>query len=76
MTTAKSRPSSVRDVATASWERRRGAAWSDYLRTTRELERGTYEHGEQNAWEQLQRRLRRNDELLQEATSGVAMPAR
>jgi hypothetical protein len=74
MTPAKSRQSSVRNVAQASWERRRGAAWSDYLRTARELERSTYDQGEQNAWEQLQRRHRRNDELLQEATTGVVVP--
>ncbi|MCW2950516.1 MAG: hypothetical protein JWN41_1529 [Thermoleophilia bacterium] len=67
MTTAKSRPTSARDGATASWERRRLAAWSDYLRVVRELERSSYDHGEQNAWENLQRRLRRNDELLESA---------
>ncbi|MBC7461163.1 MAG: hypothetical protein H7287_07360 [Thermoleophilia bacterium] len=72
MTTAKSRPTSVRDVATASWERRRAAAWSDYLRVLNELERAAYEHGEQNAWEQLQRRLRRNDELLDAAAATTA----
>jgi hypothetical protein len=59
----------MRDVATASWERRRSAAWSDYLRVLRELERSAYDQGEQNAWENLRRRLRRNDELLEEATT-------
>ena len=72
MTTAKSRPTSVLDVATASWERRRAVAWSDYLRVLNELERSDYTQGELNAWEQLQRRLRRNDELLEAASSPSA----
>jgi len=69
MTTAKSTSASVRDVATASWERRRIAAWTDYLRVARELETSAYVAGEENAWEQLQRRLRRNDELLEAAAA-------
>jgi hypothetical protein len=52
------------DPTNAVWERRRKAAWLDYLRTTREAPRSDYEWLERNAWEQLQRRLRRNDELL------------
>jgi hypothetical protein len=58
----------VGSPAHAAWERRRRAAWIDYLRTTREAASGHYQHVEDNAWEQLQRRLRRNDELLAEAT--------
>lgn len=44
--------------------RRRRAAWLDYLRVTSEADRTGYDAVELNAWEQLQRRLRRNDELL------------
>ncbi len=51
------------DAADAAWERRRRAAWIDYLRATRESDRGEYDAVERNAWELLQRRLRRNDEI-------------
>jgi hypothetical protein len=36
----------------------------DYLRVTTDAAPAEYDAVEQNAWEQLQRRLRRNDELL------------
>ncbi|MCW2925507.1 MAG: hypothetical protein JWM98_2911 [Thermoleophilia bacterium] len=68
MTTARSSQVSARDVANVAWERRRRAAWLDYLRIVREVDRSEYEGAETNAWELLQRRLRRNDELR----SGVA----
>lgn len=51
------------DAATVAWERRRRAAWIDYLRALREADRAAYEDAEANAWELLQRRLRRNDEI-------------
>jgi hypothetical protein len=60
------------DAAEAAWERRRRAAWIDYLRATREADRGAYDAVEANAWELLQRRLRRNDELRSDA--GRAVP--
>jgi hypothetical protein len=41
----------------------------DYLRISQSAERREYDQVEQNAWEQLQRRLRRNDELRDAATS-------
>lgn len=63
MTTAKSRQVPALDAAKVAWERRRLAAWADYLRVTREAAAGDYHGAEDNAWEQLQRRLRRNDEL-------------
>lgn len=63
MTTARSSQVSARDAATVAWERRRKAAWIDYLRIVREADRSDYEPVEGNAWELLQRRLRRNDEL-------------
>ncbi len=50
--------------AHAAHERRRRAAWLDYLRATREVAPAEYEAVEAEAWELLQRRLRRNDELL------------
>ena len=53
--------------ALAAWDRRRRAAWIDYLRHTQEAPASEYEHVEDNAWAQLQRRLHRNDELLAEA---------
>ena len=59
------------DAAEAAWERRRRAAWIDYLRATREADRSTYSHAEANAWELLQRRLRRNDEILAGVTPTV-----
>ena len=46
-----------------TWERRRRAAWIDYLRTTRACSTDDYRTVEQQAWRQLERRLRRNDEL-------------
>lgn len=55
---------SAPDAARISFERRRRAAWLDYLRTTRDAAAREYEQVETNAWEQLQRRLRRNEELL------------
>lgn len=63
MTTARSRQVPGRDASAATWERRRKAAWIDYLRITRSADNAEYGQVEQNAWEQLQRRLRRNDEL-------------
>lgn len=63
MTTAKSRPAPATDAASIAWERRRRAAWIDYLRSIREAERPEYEAAESNAWELLLRRLRRNDEI-------------
>lgn len=75
MTTARSRESSTRDVAEVAWDRRRRAAWLDYLRVVQEAERSEYGQAEQNAWEQLQRRLRRNDEL-RDAVASSASPAR
>lgn len=56
----------VSSHAQAAWERRRRAAWIDYLRSTREADSASYEHSETESWERLQRRLRRNDELLAE----------
>ncbi|MCW2956362.1 MAG: hypothetical protein JWO69_1231 [Thermoleophilia bacterium] len=77
MTTARSRQVPVREHASAAWERRRNAAWLDYLRISQAAERGEYDQAEQNAWEQLQRRLRRNDELRDVAlVSTPATPAR
>lgn len=48
------------------------AAWLDYLRQTTEVGDAAYDEAESNAWEQLQRRLRRNDELLALALHNVA----
>lgn len=75
MTTARSRETSARDVAEVAWDRRRRAAWLDYLRVVQEAERSEYAQAEQNAWEQLQRRLRRNDEL-RDSVSASAVPSR
>lgn len=50
-------------AADATWQRRRHAAWIDYLRSTREASSIDYADAEQHAWVVLQRRLRRNDEL-------------
>jgi len=69
MTTARSRQVPAREVASIAWERRRKAAWIDYLRIVRSADRLEYVQIEQNAWEQLQRRLRRNDELRLGASS-------
>jgi hypothetical protein len=63
MTTARSSQVPAIDAASVAWERRRRAAWIDYLRAVRESDRPEYESAESNAWELLQRRLRRNDEL-------------
>lgn len=63
MTTARSSQVPATDAASVAWERRRKAAWIDYLRATREADGGDYDAAESNAWELLQRRLRRNDEL-------------
>ncbi len=63
MTTARSSQVPAIDAADVAWERRRRAAWIDYLRAVREADRSSYDDAEGNAWEQLQRRLRRNDEL-------------
>jgi hypothetical protein len=63
MTTARSSQVPALDATAIAWERRRRAAWIDYLRITREADRTDYEGAESNAWELLQRRLRRNDEL-------------
>lgn len=67
MTTARWSQVPARDAAEAAWERRRRAAWIDYLRQLREADRGEYDSIESNAWELLQRRLRRNDELRTDA---------
>jgi len=64
MATARSSQIPAPTAATASWERRRKAAWLDYLRIMQDADRSEYEAAEANAWELLQRRLRRNDELL------------
>ena len=64
MTTARSSQISTRDTAEQAWERRRRAAWIDYLRIVQDAPAAEYEGAETNAWELLQRRLRRNDELL------------
>jgi hypothetical protein len=63
MTMAGSSQIPMIDAASVAWERRRRAAWIDYLRATREADRAGYEDVEANAWELLQRRLRRNDEI-------------
>lgn len=63
MTTARSSQVPARDAASVAWERRRRAAWIDYLRALRDADRHEYEAIESNAWELLQRRLRRNDEI-------------
>lgn len=65
MTTARSSQIPAVDAATVAWERRRRAAWIDYLRAVREAGRPEYEAAESGAWELLQRRLRRNDEIRQ-----------
>ena len=69
MTTARSSQVPAVDAATVAWERRRRAAWMDYLRVVREAERGAYADTEGNAWEQLRRRLHRNDELREQAAA-------
>jgi hypothetical protein len=80
MTTARSSQVPAIDAASVAWERRRRAAWIDYLRAIREADRSGYEDAEGNAWELLQRRLRRNDEIRDTAREGVrdtaARPAR
>lgn len=53
--------------AVGAHERRRRAAWIDYLRSIRAARAPEYEEVEANSWEQLQRRLRRNDELLEQS---------
>lgn len=63
MTTARSSQIPVHDTVETAWERRRKAAWIDYLRAVRSTNRRDYYTAESNAWELLQRRLRRNDEL-------------
>jgi len=60
-------------TATAAHTRRRRAAWLDYLRVTSEAPEASYNADESNAWEQLQRRLRRNDELLANALQDLAV---
>jgi hypothetical protein len=55
-----------------SKERRLRAAWIDYLRIVQAADRSEYDQVEQNAWEQLQRRLRRNDELRDTAAQPAA----
>lgn len=69
MTTARWSQVPARDAAEVAWERRRRAAWIDYLRQLREADRGEYDTVESNAWELLQRRLRRNDELRSDAVA-------
>ncbi|MCW2926813.1 MAG: hypothetical protein JWM86_781 [Thermoleophilia bacterium] len=69
MTTARwSQIPAIDDAAVAAWERRRRSAWVDYLRLLREADRSHYEGAEANAWELLQRRLRRNDEIRDAAS--------
>ena len=68
MATARSTQVPAIDAASVAWERRRKAAWIDYLRALREADRREYEAEEANAWELLQRRLRRNDEIRDAAT--------
>lgn len=63
MTTARWSQVPAIDAASVAWERRRRSAWIDYLRILRDADRSEYEAAETNAWELLQRRLRRNDEL-------------
>lgn len=72
MTTARSSQVPARDAAELAWERRRRAAWIDYLRAVREADRSEYDAAEGNAWELLQRRLRRNDEIRSAATPSHA----
>ena len=72
MTTARSSQTSAPDVAGAAWERRRKAAWIDYLRAVREADESAYAVRETDAWELLQRRLRRNDELRDGAIAPTA----
>ena len=62
---------SAPDPARAAYERRRRAAWLDYLRVTQEAPRTEYEDIEGNAWEQLQRRLARNEEIYAGARAGT-----
>ncbi len=71
MTTARWSKVPAVDTAEAAWERRRRAAWIDYLRATREADRADYETAESNAWELLQRRLRRNDEIRSDLAGAV-----
>lgn len=75
MTTARSSQVPARDAVEAAWERRRRAAWIDYLRLVREADRSEYGDVEANAWELLQRRLRRNDEIREDSVAAAA-PAR
>ncbi len=72
MTTARSSQVPAIGAATVAWERRRKAAWIDYLRVIREADRSEYHSAEGNAWEILQRRLRRNDEIRDEQLSAHA----
>lgn len=64
MHTARSQQALAPDQATAAWERRRLAAWGAYLHSVRDAAHADYEQVEQRCWEQLRRRLQRNDELL------------
>ena len=72
MTTARSSQIPAVDAASVAWERRRRAAWIDYLRAVQQIDRAAYDDAEGNAWEILQRRLRRNDELRGVAPAPVA----
>ncbi len=66
MTCASHHRPSAHDPALVAWERRRRAAWFDYLRTIRSTAAAQYEQVESDAWRKLERRLRRNDERLSE----------
>jgi hypothetical protein len=46
-------------------ELRRAAAWMEYLAATRDAPEGSYADAEDQAWQQLQRRLQRNDARAQ-----------
>jgi hypothetical protein len=74
MTTARSSQLPTREAAHSAWERRRRAAWIDYLRIVRGAEVDEYVDVEGNAWELLQRRLRRNDELLASTPAREQLP--
>lgn len=50
------------DQYALAYDRRRRAAWFDYLQTTREAPRSQYHEIERAAWARLQRRLERNDQ--------------
>jgi hypothetical protein len=67
MTQTTSRRDAHSEFHTAAFERRRRAAWIDYLLTTRDERGERYAEIEQAAWSRLERRLERNRQLLDEA---------